>query len=247
MQHYFVTESVKIGEQLILSDEIAHRIIKVRRSRTGETIELVDAKQEPFLAEIIALKGNEVLVKIIAESPMRTELPVATTIFAGSSKSDKNEFLIQKATEFGATAIVFSNFEYTIAKIKDDKVAKKLERYQKIAQQAAEQSRRLVVPTVQIIDKITDFDFTNYDQKFVAYEEAAKDGEKSVLHQMLDQTKPNDRVIAAFGPEGGISPLEIAYFKEQDFVVGALGKRILRAESAPMYFLSAESYQLEMS
>lgn len=247
MQHYFLNQPISVGDQIILNGETAHRIIKVRRSEVGEVIELVDHHQKPYLAKIIALKGNEVLVQAAAESTMITELPVEATILIGSSKGEKNEFVIQKATEFGVRRIIIFNADYSIARLKSDKIDKKLERYEKIAQQAAEQSRRQVVPEVVLVDKLSDVDFAPYNKRLIAYEESAKKGEKTVLRTTLQGLTPDDKIVMVFGPEGGISPMEIGYLESEKFTACALGKRILRAEGAPMYFLSTLSYQLEMN
>lgn len=247
MQHYFIEEPITTGDQIILSEEIAHRIIKVRRSQVNDIIELVDLHHEPYLTKILALKGNEVLVQAMEKSAMLTELPVEATILVGSSKGDKNEFIIQKATEFGVKKIIFFNADYSVSRIKSDKIDKKLARYQKIALQAAEQSRRQIVPEVKLVDKLSDVDFTAYHTRLIAYEEAAKQGERTALHQALSNLKENDQIIMAFGPEGGISELEFGFLQNTDFKSCALGKRILRVEGAPLYFLSALSYQLEMN
>lgn len=85
----------------------------------------------------------------------------------------------------------------------------------------------------------------NYDYVLIAYEEQAKDGEMSNFKQTLQQFKPQDKVLMIFGPEGGFSEKEIALFNNSSTVVG-LGPRILRAETAPLYALSAISYEKEL-
>lgn len=247
MQHYFFDKTARIGDQVILDGEIAHRIIKVRRSQVNDEIELVDAANQAYVATIMALKGNEVLAQIKEAATLTPELPVHTTILVGASKGDKNEFIIQKATEMGVQQIIFFNADYSISRIKSDKIDKKLSRYQKIAQQAAEQSRREVVPTVKLINKLSELSFSEYDIKLIAYEEAAKQHESSALKQALTTIKAEQSIVMVFGPEGGISPLEIGFLESENFVAAALGNRILRVETAPLYFLSALSYQLEMS
>ncbi|APT17842.1 MULTISPECIES: RsmE family RNA methyltransferase [Amylolactobacillus] len=247
MQHYFIEKTASINDQIILDGEIAHRIVKVRRSQVSDEIELVDAEHNAYVAVIMALKGNEVLVKVVREAVLNPELPVSSTIVVGTSKGDKNEFIIQKATEMGVQHIIFFNADYSISRIKSDKIDKKLSRYQKIAQQAAEQSRRENIPTVRLIDKLSELSFTDYDTRLIAYEEAAKQHEHSALREALTALRPSQRIIMVFGPEGGISPLEIGFLESKQFKAAALGNRILRVETAPLYFLSALSYQLEMS
>ncbi|WP_054744991.1 RsmE family RNA methyltransferase [Amylolactobacillus amylophilus] len=100
-------KTASINDQIILDGEIAHRIVKVRRSQVSDEIELVDAEHNAYVAVIMALKGNEVLVKVVREAVLNPELPVSSTIVVGTSKGDKNEFIIQKATEMGVQHIIF--------------------------------------------------------------------------------------------------------------------------------------------
>ncbi|MCG9802930.1 RsmE family RNA methyltransferase, partial [Staphylococcus argenteus] len=124
---------------------------------------------------------------------------------------------------------------------------KKLERWQKIIKEAAEQSYRLAIPSIQFESNLNLIYDTidNYDYVLIAYEEQAKDGEMSNFKQTIQQFKPQDKVLMIFGPEGGFSEKEIALFNNSSTVVG-LGPRILRAETAPLYALSAISYEKEL-
>lgn len=127
------------------------------------------------------------------------------------------------------------------------RLQKKLERWQKIIKEAAEQSYRLAIPSIQFESNLNLIYDTidNYDYVLIAYEEQAKDGEMSNFKQTLQQFKPQDKVLMIFGPEGGFSEKEIALFNNSSTVVG-LGPRILRAETAPLYALSAISYEKEL-
>lgn len=114
----------------------------------------------------------------------------------------------------------------------------------KIIKEAAEQSYRLVIPSIQFESnlKLICDTIDNYDYILIAYEEEAKDGELSNFKQTLQQFKAQDKVLMIFGPEGGLSENEISLFSNTSTVVG-LGPRILRAETAPLYALSAISYE----
>ncbi len=115
-------------------------------------------------------------------------------------------------------------------------------------QEAAEQSHRQVTPQVTLLATAQEFyqRLAEYDEIVVAYEEAAKAGEKSQLAKVLSQTVPGAKILAIFGPEGGLTPKEIDLLIAQKAVLCGLGPRILRCETAPLYFLSAVSYQLEL-
>ncbi|EDL62514.1 RsmE family RNA methyltransferase, partial [Bacillus sp. SG-1] len=112
----------------------------------------------------------------------------------------------------------------------------------------AEQSHRQHVPNVEFPVSLTELVTLadNFDYKVVAFEEDAKIGEQSNLAGILRSAKPGDRLLAVFGPEGGLTEKEVNVLKDHGFVSCGLGPRIMRAETAPLYLLSAASYQFEL-
>ncbi|HFV2771975.1 TPA: 16S rRNA (uracil(1498)-N(3))-methyltransferase [Streptococcus agalactiae] len=124
---------------------------------------------------------------------------------------------------------------------KGDKLAK-------IALGAAEQSKRNRLPQVRLFEKKADFQaqLNGFDKIFIAYEESAKEGELSALAQNLQTVQAGDKLLFIFGPEGGISPKEIAAFEEAGAIKVGLGPRIMRTETAPLYALSVISYSTEL-
>ena len=135
-----------------------------------------------------------------------------------------------------------------VVKWNKDKASKKTERLQKIAEEASEQSHRLKVPfvsEVMTIDSLIEYTKT-YHQKLIAYEEAAKEGERVQLVKSLQALKEGEKIVFVFGPEGGIDEKEVAKLQMNEFHTCSLGPRILRAETAPLYALSALSYQCEI-
>ena len=129
-----------------------------------------------------------------------------------------------------------------------DKSQKKIERLQKIAQEAAEQSHRLHVP--KVLDLMTLKESVilakQSTKALVAFEEVAKEGEAAVFLQTLTSLQKGDSIAFYFGPEGGFDLQEIEYLNSQEVHSCALGPRILRAETAPMYALAAVSYHFEL-
>lgn len=125
--------------------------------------------------------------------------------------------VVTKATELGATSFIAVSMERSIVKLNDSKVAKKLERWQKIIKEAAEQSYRLAIPSIQFESNLNLIYDTidNYDYVLIAYEEQAKDGEMSNFKQTLQQFKPQDKVLMIFGPEGGFSEKKLLYLTIQ--------------------------------
>ncbi|ETO40890.1 Ribosomal RNA small subunit methyltransferase E [Fructilactobacillus florum 8D] len=244
MQHYFLQQHLQLGMELVLPSEIRKHWIQVLRAKSGSSAEFVDNNQQVYLGKLI----NPVtgLIAITASKNFQAELPVQVTIACGVPKSGKAEFIVQKATELGATKIVFLPMEWSVARWQG-KSEKKLLRLQKIAQGAAEQSHRNVIPTVMYTSGLPALNnLQAWDEKLVSYEEAAKQHEHQQLAKTLARTPVQSRIVALFGPEGGISPAEIAQLAALDFWPMGLGPRILRAETAPLYFLSAVSAFYEL-
>ena len=164
-------------------------------------------------------------------------------------KNDKIEYLMQKLTELGVSNIVLFNSERNVAKVKKDKVDSKLNRWNKIVKEAAEQSKRNIIPDITYVDSLKDLiAFSEkFDHKVVAYEKESVNEENINLKNLLHSDLSNKEVIAVFGSEGGLSEQEIDFLTENKFDVIGLGKRILRAETAPLYFVSCVAYFSEFN
>ena len=130
------------------------------------------------------------------------------------------------------------------AKIKKDKVDSKLNRWSKIVKEAAEQSKRNLIPDITYVDSLRDLIIFSekYNHKVVAYEKESVNEDNINLKNLLNSNLNNKDVIAVFGSEGGLSENEINILTENNFDVIGLGKRILRAETAPLYFVSCVAY-----
>ncbi len=248
MQRYFIEEPYDTRQDYELTGEIFHHMIRVMRMKAQDQIYLVFADQTAIVAEVTAVAEDKVIVREIAKELQEKELPVAITIASGYPKGDKLEWIVQKATELGAAAFIGFPAKASVVKWDEKKLAKKQQRLEKIAQEAAEQSQRQVTPPVQLLANSSSFYqlLTDYDYVLVAYEESAKAGETAQLAQLLQKVELGARVLAVFGPEGGILPEEIEKLTAAGGILCGLGPRILRTETAPLYLLSAASYQLEL-
>ncbi|CDR27376.1 16S rRNA (uracil(1498)-N(3))-methyltransferase [Staphylococcus schweitzeri] len=248
MQRYFLNQNADENQRFFITKkEDIHHITNVMRNSVGNKIILTFKDQSVYTCEIVEITNECISVSLIEKLNINTELPVDVTICSGLIKADKYEWLLQKATELGASSFIAVSMERSIVKLNDSKVAKKLDRWQKIIKEAAEQSYRLAIPSIQFESNLNVIYDTidNYDYVLIAYEEQAKDGELSNFKQTLRQFNSQDKVLMIFGPEGGLSEKEIAIFNNSSTIVG-LGPRILRAETAPLYALSAISYEKEL-
>ena len=246
MQQYFIKGSIQ--SPLVVTDkDTAKHMFSVMRLKEGDQVTLVFDDGIKRLAQV--LDPSQQSLEIVEELADNTELPVQVTIASGFPKGDKLEFITQKATELGACVLWGFPADWSVAKWDGKKLAKKSEKLEKIAQGAAEQSKRNLIPEVRLFDKKADFlaALTDFDRIIVAYEEAAKVGEAATLVQAVRGLSKGDKLLFIFGPEGGLSPEEIVAFGQAGAVSAGLGPRILRAETAPLYALTAVSVLLELS
>ena len=247
MQRYFMNQVIQsVGEKISVLKDQEHHMIKVMRVNVGECCEIVDEKEQLYIAKLTQVSPFELTIEEHKEQ--QVELPIDVTIFVGLSKGDKLETIVQKATELGVHTIVPVEMKRNMVKWTKDKSQKKIERLQKIAQEAAEQSHRLHVP--KVLDLMTLRESVvlakQSTKALVAFEEVAKEGEAAVFVQTLTSLQKGDSIAFYFGPEGGFDLQEIEYLNSQEIHSCALGPRILRAETAPMYALAAVSYHFEL-
>lgn len=243
MQRYFIKPILKSGDRFELDSNVSKHWLQVMRGVPGDQAEFVDGQEDLYLGQL----NEDHSVTVVKALETYVELPVKVTILSGLPKQDKAEWIVQKATEMGADTICFFAADWSVAKWQPNKLNKKITRLQKIAQGAAEQAHRTHIPTVCYFNTLKQaIAELEYDHLLVAYEEAAKQGEQAQLVKLLNRTKPGEHIIAVFGPEGGISPKEMELLEANQATVAGLGPRILRTETAPLYFLAAVSTMLEL-
>ena len=246
MQQYFLPDKLAdIGDFFSLDKSDHHHLFTVLRAQAGEVVQVVFAEQSLMIAEI---NDDQATLTVLESLTRQIELPVDVTIAVGLPKGDKLEFIAQKTTELGAYELIGFPAKWSVTKLDAKKATKKTERLQKIVKGAAEQSKRLRIPSVQLLDSLKALTnlFENYDMILVAYEESAKLDEVSAFAQQLGRLNHGESVLVIFGSEGGISPEEITVFTQLGAIPIGLGPRIMRAETAPMYVLSAISFYTEL-
>ncbi|EOI03091.1 RsmE family RNA methyltransferase [Enterococcus moraviensis ATCC BAA-383] len=248
MQRYFLTEPYEVKEHYTITGENYHHIVRVMRMESGQQVFLAFSDQLAIIAEIIDITEEAVFLKEISKEQAEKELPVNVTIACGYPKGDKLEWVVQKGTELGSHRFIGFPAKASVVKWDSKKLVKKTDRLKKIATEAAEQSHRQFVPDIVLLEKEQELMdvFSRYDKVLIAYEESAKVGERSRFATALSELVVGESILIIFGPEGGFSPAEIEKFQEYGGVVCGLGPRILRAETAPLYALSAISYQFEL-
>lgn len=243
MQKYFI--SLEELESNCLSKEIAYQIKNVLRGKVHDQF-LIGVNHSTYLAEITEIGNKDIKFGVVEEVTGNFELPVFVSLFQGYPKADKLESIIKYGTQLGISEIHPTLMTRSIFKLDSNKKDSKLERFNKIAKEAAEQSFRNIVPTVKDIQKLKDMDFSSYTIKLVCYEESAKEREMSTFKKAIQSATPKDRIAVVVGPEGGITPEEVSYLASKGFIKVGLGPRILRTETVIYYILSAMSYEWEL-
>lgn len=247
MQRYFLTIFPE-QDTFILDQDIRHHLMTVLRGKVGTKAEFVLPDNKTVILAKVVEVSTETTMKICETYTVSVELPVETTLILGLAKGGKPDLVIQKATELGVHHIILVETAWSVVHW-GEKAAKKIERLNKIAQGAAEQSHRLYVPDIVYAESLEKLEFLPAEAiKLVAWEESAKHGEKAALVQAFSQLKRGDHIITLVGPEGGLKESELLYLKETlGFLPAGLGPRILRAETAPLYVLSALGYVTELA
>ena len=236
MQRYFAS---LIGNEVILKQDDIFHLSKVMRAKIGTEIEVVDENGKVYLARV-----NEVNpLRIVIQEPIlkSSELNTKLTLFFALAKSDKIDFVIQKATELGASKIVLFEGKRSIVHFSKDDFARKYSRYNSIAKEAAEQCHREIIPEICFAPTIKDIEPDLAELNLFAYELDA--GETNKFSSYLKKRVNSLSVI--IGPEGGFDEKEAEYLKSLGFKNISLGKRILRCETAAVYALSVIAFNLE--
>lgn len=247
MQQYFINDFVGEDEIAISDKDMVNHMFNVMRLSTGDELILVDQSGVKYLAELSDAKSHIFRIKKAIDENL--ELPIRVSIASGFPKGDKMSFISQKATELGAYEIFGFPADRSVVKWNDAKLDKLMVKLQKIVKGAAEQSKRNHVPELKLFKRKNDLVeiFEKFDKVIIAYEESALGGENSVLSNVLNNIEPSQTILFVFGPEGGLSGSEIDLFTSKGGICAGLGPRIMRAETAPIYALSAVSYALELN
>ena len=248
MNKFFVDENQIIENEIIIENEDVNHIRNVLRLNINEEIIICNKNnQNNYVCTINEILKDKIVCGIKEKINFNPESNVKIDIFQGLPKADKMEFIIQKGTELGVNSFIPVKFNRTVVKINDEKTEnKKILRWQKIAEVAAKQSGRNIIPKVESIKNIQNICklFSEYDIVLVAYELEKETNLKSVLKNL---SKKNLKIAVVIGPEGGIEEKEIELFKNSGAKIITLGKRILRTETASIAIVSNINYELEIN
>lgn len=253
MYHFFVEPSQVHEEYVeILGGDVNH-MKNVLRMKVGEEITVSDGFGHEYLCRVEELLEDSVHVGILERREVSVELPSRLILFQCLPKGDKLELIIQKAVELGASEIVPVASRRCVVKLDAKKEANKRKRWQAIAESAAKQSGRAIVPEVKPVVKFSQAltQAELLDVRLIPYEcadELLEDGHSSAMQKtrkLLSGIRRGQSVGIFIGPEGGLDKEEVDAAIAAGVKPITLGKRILRTETAGLCILSVLMFQLE--
>lgn len=269
MQHFFINANQKENDIIkILGNDVNH-IKNVLRCKVNEKLEIsVIETEERFLAEILELNKENIICKVVEKIDADFESNVNLNIIQALPKADKMELIIQKCTELGVKEITPLELERCIVKISGKDVDKKLERWQTIAETAAKQCRRSIIPKINNLYNLKNIEeiIKKNDLVILAYENETENSLKDIINELKfrnlkqelsfaalnnfgnikRETKKEDNISIGIiiGPEGGLEEKEAEYLKNLGVKSVSLGKRILRTETVAIVLASIIMYEL---
>lgn len=245
MSRFFVNPK-NVGDTYIsiTEKEDIHHISKVLRLKKGDKIDISDCVEWEYNTEIMSIENEHIDAKILDKQKFAREPEVKITLFQGLPKQGKMELIIQKAVELGAFQIIPVFTDRSVV-TDNGKMGKKIERWQKIADEAVKQCRRGIIPRIsdelkfkEMLDKLEDFDLVLFP-----YENEENRSIKDSLRSF--NNKPGNIAII-IGPEGGFSDQEAISLKAVGADCVTLGKTILRTETAGLAAIAMTMYELEL-
>lgn len=247
MLHLFADSSDVQDELLTITGPEVNHIRNVMRLKPGEEISVsIGGDGKEYRYGIESYTEDSVLCRLRFVKDKEVELPVKVLLFQGLPKADKMDLIVQKAVELGAAEIIPVSMERCVVKLDAGKAAKKTARWQTIAESAASQSRRSIIPRVlapMSMKEAVEYAKEQTEVRVIPYELQEDDGS---VKQYLESLKEGQSVSIFIGPEGGFAPGEVELAKEAGIRPISLGRRILRTETAGLAILSWLIYILEI-
>ncbi|MBQ7144740.1 MAG: 16S rRNA (uracil(1498)-N(3))-methyltransferase [Oscillospiraceae bacterium] len=241
MPRFFMAGANVAGGTLILAGEDANHA-KVLRLRVGDRIVICDGAQTDHHCTVKRITPDEVEAEVVESVRCPAEPNVRAVILAGLPKQgERADFIVQKCTEGGAGEIVFFRSHRCESSLCGGAMEKKLLRWQRIAEEAAKQSGRGIIPTVSALDTFPEAldKAVKCELPLFLYET----GERVELRQAIENAGPGVRSAAILtGPEGGFEPYEAELARTLGFPICSMGPRIFRCETAPLAALTALMY-----
>lgn len=237
MPRFFIAGTNLLGGMAIMKGRDAEHV-RVLRLRPGDDVVICDGQGTDYKCRLVKTEKEQAEAEVLEVVRCPAEPTVKVTVLCGLPKGDKAEYIIQKSVEAGADEIMFFDSERCVAK--PEMPEKKLERWQRISEEAAKQSGRGIVPQVSWAGELVNaLDVAmKKDLGLFMYET----GEREALNEVLDANKTIGSAAIITGPEGGFAQFEADMAKAVGLHICSMGERILRCETAPVVALTAAMY-----
>ena len=237
MPRFFMAGTNIMGGMAIMTGRDAEHV-RVLRLRPGEDMIICDGKGTDYKCRLVKADREQVEAEVIEVVPCPAEPTIQVTVLCGLPKGDRTDYIIQKCVEAGASEIMFFQSDRCVAK--PDKPEKKLERWQRIAEEAAKQSGRGIIPQVSWAGEYADaLNVANQKELGLFMYET---GEREALNTVLEANSDVKTAAIVTGPEGGFAPFEADLARIVGLHICSMGERILRCETAPVVAVSALMY-----
>ncbi len=259
MYHFFVSQEQihqkpadSFGEEIgregmgsitITGSDVNH-IKNVLRMKPGEKVLISNGVDKDYHCRLAEIGAEEVIAEILSVDEEGTELPARLYLFQGLPKQDKLELIIQKAVELGVYQVIPVSMHRCVVKLDAKKAEAKVKRWNGIAESAAKQSKRMMIPEVTDVMTVKEAlaYAAEFDLKLLPYENARG---MAATRECVEKVKPGMNIAVFIGPEGGFEDSEVELAKAAGFEAVSLGRRILRTETAGLTTLSILMYQIE--
>lgn len=244
MYRFFVPrEQIYEDYAEITGDDVNH-IKNVLRMGRGEKVVISCGQGTDYYCIIKDVQPECIVLDIEREEPVRTELPVSVTLFQALPKADKMEWIIQKSVELGVTEIVPVQTRRSVVRLNDAKAAKKLKRWQAVAEAAAKQSGRGIIPKIHEVVSFSEAIQHAGQMQYSIIPYELFDDMASTL-KTIDRVCGGESIGIFIGPEGGFERGEVEQAMDAGVMPVSLGRRILRTETAGLAILSVLMFRVE--
>jgi 16S rRNA (uracil1498-N3)-methyltransferase len=241
MAHRFYVPPDRISDGAVtFTDEQRKQIKNVLRLSPGDNVNVFDGSGKEYATSLKSI-GNEAVGEVVSTCAPSTEPSMRITLVQGIPKGEKLEFILQKCTEIGVSEFIIVSTERSVPKISAQKLPSRLERWRAIAKEAAEQSGRVRVPSIEGVLTLKET-FARYPHGLIAWE---KEAEHSIGEELRAGNREETTLF--IGPEGGFSAEEIDLAVRHGITPISLGRRILRTETAAIVGSAILIYETEKS
>ena len=231
--------STLLSQQVTMDGNEAHHLLHVLRQKVGDEVVIVDIAGQAAIATITSIDQGKAMLTVLERLSEAREAPITVVLAQGLTKSDKMDYIVQKSTELGITAVIPMAADESVVKYDITKQQSRQRRWQKIASEAAKQCHRNTIPDigdVQMLEQVLE-DAKADTNIMMFYEGDTPLG----IKQALTDSRPGSYLIIV-GPEGGFSAREVALAKAKGVQLVTMGPRILRTETAAIAAVSIVMY-----